>query len=329
MYCTKCGQLLVSNEAQCSHCSPTQTNVFKPVYNFKVPPVPSMSSPSFERTTLALTPNAPTNLTIEEILSAKSSALGVLSALRSIVKTWKEIIKKPSPANIMVLAMGVILFILWVWTKYVPGPYNMMKPSGIANVLGILTATFNNIPARVLHFSALVTLVTAFLPPIIKGDVSRLTSNIKSSFGLARKVISYKKSVTLYIAIIASGVGMFFANYLMRNCSINKYAVCLTLGTTVIFSASGLFNSTFIKLCAGIYNDITQLLKLRQKLAKYQISIQLGLGTGLILSIVPCFVRGAVSTDFTDHFAYFLGFVIIILGVLLAVTAGKKTRITP
>lgn len=329
MYCAKCGLLLGSNETQCSHCSPSQLKVFKPIYNFKVPPVPSMSSPSFERTTLALTPNAPAHLTIEEILSAKASTLGVFGMLRSIVTTWKEIFKKPSPTNIVILAMGAIMLILWVWTKYIPGPYRMMSRGGIASVLATLTASFNNVPARVLHFSALVTLGIAFLPPLIKGDISPLTNNVKGSFGLVRKILSYKKSKSLYSVIIASGVGMFFANYLMRNCSMNKYFVCLTLGVTVIFSSSGLFNSTFIKLCAGIYNDITKLLKIHTKLTKYQTSLKLGLGFGLILSIVPCFMRRVRSTNFTDHSAYILGIVIVVVGIFLTLSADKKSSVTP
>lgn len=200
-----------------------------------------------------------------------------------------------------------------------------MPPSGLKSIFAFLMASFNNVPARVLHFSALATLISAFLPALLGGEIHKIVGNIKGTFALSKRILSYKNSPTLNALIVALGAGLFFSNYLMRNNSGNKYFVCLTLGLTIMLSTSGLFNSTFVRLASGLTQDLAKILKIQQPLAKYQVALQLGFGGGLILSIVSSLFRGLTSNGLTDNFGYVAGIVVILTGFFMMLKSPKTS----
>ncbi len=362
MFCEQCGNEIVKGDKYCSDCGASiEEAVEKQVdksagnYNLNAPPVkeqsnttlpipqkssnafrdlnipkpPGNSSPSFERVTVALSGSPPAGITIEDILLAKNKSVSTLNVIRSMFNSWLGFFKKPTLRNIVLIGAAVVFFAIWVWTKYVPGPYIFMMPPGIASIFAILFATLNNIPARVLHFSALVTLASTFLPGLMKGNLASMAAPVKNSAALIKQIISYKNNKTLYSAVTSCGVALFISNYLMRNCSINKYFVCLTLGLAILLSSSGMINATFPKLCGAIFNDVLRLLKIRDKLSKYITAITIGLGLGFILSIVPSLLRGLTG----DYGAYMLGSLVMVAGIVLMVikpgsSAGKKNDTT-
>ena len=300
--------------------------------NFTPPKPPPQGSAAYEYTMVALTPGAPELVTVEKVLNAQmesletgaSQILGVVRALLDIKNIWKGILRKPTKANMIVITCGFITMLLWFWTKYLPGFYNYMSPGGIKNVVAFLFGTFNNVPTRILHFSSVMTLATAFLPSLFDGgDVTKAVGGVKTTITLWKKFISYRGTRTFSVMIISIGVGMFAANYMMRNCSYNKYFPCLTLGITIILSSSILFKSSFIKLFAGLYHDILRLFKLEKLVAKYTMAIQIGVGTGLVSSILACLLRGPLG----DNIGYIIGVIIMVGGALLTVKpelVGKK-----
>jgi hypothetical protein len=323
MTCKHCGQPIdLDKEHQC---------IVKEKYNQKtisiiMPPAPHRSSPSLDQSVLSLSGNHPEHITLEQVLDFKQETEGFIKEVLNVVKIWKKFVKKPTKQNIILIICGVIAFILWFWTKYAPGGFNYMPPTGLKAVFSFLTASFNNVPSRILHFSALVTLVSAFLPAILGGQYEKVIANVNGVIQLIIKVISYKKSQVFYTLIIAAGAGLFFTNYMMRNNSINKYFACFTLGTMIMLSTSGLFKSTFVRLMKGLLNDITKLLKIKDFYTKYQIAIQLGFGGGLVLSIVSSLIRDISSSAFTDNLGYFLGFIVFVTGITLSFQNLKLKR---
>jgi hypothetical protein len=316
MTCQHCGQPLEANKQH--HCvNPTQFK--QKSLSINMPPAPYRNSPSLDQTVLSISGHHPESITLEQVLDFKQESEGFIKEVLNVVKIWKKFVKKPTKHNIILLICGAIAFILWFWTKYAPGGFDYMPPTGLKAVFSFLTASFNNIPSRILHFSALVTLVSAFLPSILGGQYEKVISNVNGVIQLIIKVISYKKSQVYYTLIMALGAGLFFSNYMMRNNSINKYFACFTLGTMIMLSTSGLFKSTFVRLMKGLLNDITKLLKIKDFYTKYQIALQLGFGGGLVLSIVSSLLRNVSSSSFTDNIGYVLGFIVFITGIVLSI----------
>lgn len=290
-----------------------------------IPKAPAKESSSMERYFAPVTPGAPNGMTFEELI-AKGSSTGFFGEIKRLIKSVVQVVKKPSKQNIIVLAAALIAIILWAWTKYSPG-FNYMMPEGLKGVMAVLTGSFNNVPARILHFSAITTLVTAYGPSLIKGNVKPITGNLKTAFGLAQRILRQKGN-RMYVTLLAAGVGMFTANYMMRNNSQNKYMACLTLGLMVLLSTGGLFNATFVKLIKAAYQDIAKFLKKGQEAANYQIAVQLGFGSGLILSYLACIIRGMSSNSITDNIAYIFGVIMIVAAiVLMIVQPGKEAKV--
>ena len=156
MYCEKCGQLI---DSESNHqCSESSGKVIKSKMNLSIPKPPPRTSTAYETTSIPLSDHVPGNLTLEEILSRKSVTPGFLKEIKTVFSIWKKVLKKPSKGNIILLIFGLLLFLIWIWTKYIPGPFTYMMPGGIKSIFAILFATFNNVPARILHYSCLVTL---------------------------------------------------------------------------------------------------------------------------------------------------------------------------
>lgn len=320
MYCEKCGQPIPPGEHHV--CSENQAPSLTRKRMINRPPVPLKTSQSLERTTLTLSGRHPDNLTIEDIISGRKSNSGLIKEVKNVFVTWKGFIRKPTKANSILLAVGLVVFLLWAWSKYAPGYYSS---SSLKSTFSFLLATYTNIPARILHFSSLATLAVAFFPQILTGQTKKITAHFKSTLVLMKKILSFKKSKASYVGLISLGTGVFFANYLMRNNSTNKFMVCLSLGVTVLLSTTGLNNATFIRLSKGLINDVTRLIKIQPVVNKYKIVILLGFGSGLILSFIACLLRSIRSTAFTDHFAYYLGAVIVVVGMVLLFSTPKSS----
>jgi hypothetical protein len=278
------------------------------------------SSHSFNGTSLAISSNAPKDMTLEDLKNFQNSSKGIITQFRSIFKVLKTTIKNPSKENIRLLVFAGVFFILWFWTKYSPEGFNFMMPGGLKGVFAVLTGSFNNVPARVLHFSSLITLMTAFLPGIATSKQSFL-GNIKSVLALMRTLLKDKKGTMFSVAIASFGFGLFLSNYLMRNNSSNKYMVCLTLGVTILLSTSGLFKSTFVKLSIGFFNDLSRIFRFETFLNKYKLALQIGVGSALVSSYLICLIRGAVYSSITDHLGYILGVIVFAFGFVKAVTS--------
>jgi len=326
MHCEQCG-LTINSDGQ-HVCRQPGEKLFTLTHDFEIPALVDRNNTSLESTSLPLSDDTDTTLTIEEILNNKPKASGFISEVKAILATWKSYIKKPTKANTLLLIISGIAFILWFWSKYVSGNYSYMMPSGLKGIVSVLMGSFTNVPTRILHFSAMITLLTAYVPGLFTSSNNHFLANAKSSYVLIRKVLSYGKSSQLYVTLTALGAGLFFANYMMRNNSPNKYVPCFLLGLTILLSTSGLFNASFVRLIKGLFNDIARLLKIENKLVKYQLMVQIGFGSGLILSYIACLIRGIRSTSFTDNFAYYLGTVIVITGIILLVTHHPNTVTT-
>ncbi len=331
MHCQKCGRVIESEENHV--CAGNLQKLFEPVYTGGIPG-PVGANGSLERTLLPLSGHMPEGMIIEDILSSRAQGAGLLKELRKILMIWRRFFKKPTKENIVLLIIGGVAFLLWLWTKYASGGYfgfgyDYIPPTGIKSVFAFIMGSFNNVPTRVLHYSAFMTLAAAYIPPIFSGNPARLGGNVRSTFELMRRLASYKKSKSTFIAVAALGAGLFFANYMMRNNSINKYFPCLTLGLTMILSSSGLFNATFVRLSKGLFNDIAKLLHIENSFNKYKVMLQIGFGSGLVLSVVACLIRKMSNSYFTDHMAYYIGGVIFVIGLAMVFAskdAGTKAE---
>ena len=323
MTCQHCGQPIEPDKPH--HCVNLSSPHHKSM-SMSIPMAPHLSSPTLDRSILSLSGHHPESITLEQVLDFKQESEGFIKEVMNVFKIWKKFIKKPTKQNIILLLCGAIAFVLWFWTKYAPGGFNYMPPTGLKALFSFLTASFNNVPTRILHFSAIVTLVSAFLPAIIGGQYEKVIANFNGVIQLIIKVISYKKSQVFYTLIIAFGAGLFFSNYMMRNNSINKYFACFTLGTMIMLSTAGLFKSTFVRLVKALLNDITKLLKVKDFYTKYQIALQLGFGGGLVLSIVSSLLRDISSNAITDNIGYTLGVGIVITGLVLSVQNKQWKR---
>lgn len=282
------------------------------------------SSSHVELTWLTLSGQHPESISMDKIVNAQLNQTSFLREMKKILMIWKRFVKKPTKENIILLVGVGVAFLLWFWTIYAPGGFNYMPPSGLKSVFAFLSASFNNVPTRVLHFSALVTLVSAFLPSLIQGKIGPLLGNIQGVVALTRKIISYQKSQVFNIMIISLGAGLFFSNFMMRNNSINKYFACFTVGMMIMMATSGMFNSTFVRLCKGLFYDVAKMFRYQSYLSKYQIALQLGFGGGLIMSIISSVIRDVFNNAMTDSIGYILGMIIMGTGLVLSVMAQKQ-----
>lgn len=319
MKCTVCNKEIVSGVNHvCIEEKYIKSNV-KP--NFVQPDFNrSEKSASYHGIALAISPNPPKDLTLEDIKNFKSSHSGFIHELIKSGKVVIKTIKHPSKENIRILVISLVFFIIWFWTKYMPGGFNYMMPGGIKSVFAVLFGTFNNVPARVLHFSSILTLLTSFLP-IISQPKRTFMGNLKSSVAVIRPIVKDVKSKSFSVFIMAFGLGLFTSNFLMRNNSSNKYMVCLSLGMTMILSTSGMFNTTFVKLSKSFFYDLSRLLRFESFLNKYQIVLQAGIGIALISSYLICLIHGMFYFGFVDALGYILGTGIFIFGTFRLVTS--------
>ena len=324
MNCDKCGKELSPYfEHTCVEAAVLSHN---PSPNFNTPTFQPQTSSVLEKVTITISKNSSTLLNPEEFTKQPRSYGGFLKELKQIIGLWKETYKKPSKENIIVLITGISFFVLWIVTSFIPGDFRYMVPSGIKAPLAILFASFNNVPARVLHFSSLLTLAAAFIPAALSGKIGKITGTATSSFKLFQKLLSYQKSASFGVLILFAGLGMAFSNFLMRNNAINKYAVCFTLGTTVIFATSGLLNSTFIRLSDGLISDLAKLFKLSSAFETYRLPMQMGFGVGLLASILGSLFRTVSHSYISDYICYILGILIGIAGVVLILLRNPSDK---
>lgn len=323
MKCPKCNKEILVNEYHDCHVKTKAEKVVKKL----MPPIRRQSNYNYVKKVepIILSPDF-TLLSVQELNNLKNQGNGVLPEIKRIVKSIQETLKSPTLQNVFVFAVALASILLWIITSY-NANYNYMPATGLKGLLAIAFGSYNNVFARVIHFSSVYALLSVFIPQLMKKKSISITG-ISQSVKHIKNTLKDKKSKVFGFFVMALGLSYILGNFMMRNNSHNKYLACLTFGLSVLLATKELKRTSFIRLLKALLYDLKKLLKIKSSKNKYGDIIRQGLGFGLVSTFILGFLRKILPYSMGDKIGYLLGGLIVVVGLYLIIS-GKETHSEP
>ncbi len=317
--CNKCGQEIYLNQEHiCEGISPAKR---RPIAIAK----PSRSSAGYffvqTQDPVILTKGFHI-VTPKELSEIRNRGRGLKSEFTKIFRTIKETFKHPTAKNLIMLGAALITILVWAITVYDPY-FNYMPAYGMKGFLAVLFGTYNNVLARTLHFSSVFTMLSVFIPQLLKEKMIRVGSVPSAIKGIAAALKDTKQK-EFGMVFLVLGLAYVFSNFMMRNNSINKYLACGTFGIALVLSGSELRNTTFFRVLYALIYDIKRLVKKPDLFSKNSEMIRQVFGLGTVSAILLSLMRKILPFIIGDYIGYILGSILFVLGVVLMILNKKK-----
>lgn len=212
---------------------------------------------------------------------------------------------------VWLLPLAVLWLVLWI----IPMMTRFTFPKTIDSLISLLiflTAGYNNFLGKALYIGIINSTIIPVFKELKTNGIMSLWGRYKQTTGLIMRSYKTLGRKGIVILLIFAGIGFAFSNLITRNNKIDKYLICLMVGTALFNSLSNGVRDMTIRVVSSAYSLAMRLAgQSNVTTFKYLYAIISAFSLGTVLSFIP----GEFSRNYYDYTGYIAGIICILAGV--------------